>query len=337
MSARYPLRVHSPPHLPAVALCALILLQIADFGDLKTPAPIVGEHMARVGKLEEHACAKCHADVAEEWAGSLHALAWLSEPYREEVAEKKKPQGCWGCHVPQPMQGTDLSQKPEPRADGPASPRHFGISCESCHNDAAGTVYGPWGLPTDAHASKVSASFLPAGRDALCATCHRTNIGPVIGIAKDFELSDQVQKGKSCVACHMAPVQRTLSSTKEARPGRSHALQTPRDPTFLRRAFALSLRVENGKSIVSVANQSAHRVPGLMGRSVEFHAEVLDAAGKVLGKGELQLDTRAFLPVDATLEIPIEATGAAVHVVGDHVDPRLDKPVRFLDERIAPR
>ena len=43
---------------------------------------------------------------------------------------------------------------------------------------------------------------------AMCSVCHSTNIGPVVGIAKDFETSKQAERGRSCIGCHMQAIER---------------------------------------------------------------------------------------------------------------------------------
>ena len=51
----------------------------------------------------------------------------------------------------------------------------------------------------------------------------------------------------------------------------------------------------------------------------------------------LALDVRAYLPVDGSLEIPLEPfpTGAEVKLVGLHVAPRAGGPTTFLDLRLT--
>jgi hypothetical protein len=138
----------------------------------------------------------------------------------------------------------------------------------------------------------------------------------------------------------MAPVDRKPSKGAEAgateRPGRSHAIQTPRDPAFLALAFEPSARVEGGKTIVKIQNHAGHRVPGLIGRRVEFQVEVLDAGGKAVGKGGVTFDARSYLAYDKSAEIAVAAVGTAVHLRGLHHDPRRDEPVEFLDVRLEP-
>lgn len=332
----------------AVVACALLFLASSlaialqerpRTWDLKTPAPAVSFTPAKIEKLEELACAACHADVALEWASTGHALAWVDEQYLEELKEKKKPESCWGCHIPKPLMQGSLSARPTAREDA----RRFGVSCESCHLGPDGVMLGPRGTPTSAHASKASDAFIGQGSNALCITCHKVNIGPVVGIAKDFEQSGQEKRGQSCVGCHSANVEMRFAKSPPdkgaeapARKGKSHALQTPRDPTFLRRAFELSLHVADGKSLVTVKNAAGHRVPGLIGRKITFKAEALDAQGKVLTKGELVIEAETYLPVDESIDIALSARAAEVHVVGHHDDPRAVTPVTFLDERLKP-
>ena len=70
---------------------ALAAQEPEGFRDLRPPAPREDGLVARLDGVERHACAKCHADVFAEWSSSLHALAWVSEPYQEEVQGKSKP------------------------------------------------------------------------------------------------------------------------------------------------------------------------------------------------------------------------------------------------------
>lgn len=294
------------------------------YGDLKVPAPRPDGLRERLEDWKAHACADCHTDVFEEWAGSLHALAWVSEPYRAELEGKSKPQGCHGCHIPARLLETDLSQKPPARE----TELDHGVDCIACHQTADGTVHGPWGAMTDAHPSRRDDRFIGKGSDALCATCHRTNIGPVIGIAKDFPPA-----GPACVECHMAPVERRLEDGG-VRAGRSHALQTPRDPSFLARAFEVAWPPASGDSSTSrglrIVNRAGHRLPGLIEREFHFTLTCFDAAAQTLGTVEAKLTTRRSLAADAALELELPSGTARVEVQGLHVDPRQEDSVEFL-------
>ena len=281
--------------------------------------------------LERYACAGCHVEVTNEWAASAHGLAWVDEVYRAELLDKKRPELCHGCHAPEPLLAGVLGGKPDTREGA----RELGVHCESCHQDESGAMLGPRGTSVEAHASKRSELVLAPASNALCSACHATNIGPVIGIAKDFAAADLSARGLSCVGCHMAPVERSWATDAPARTGRSHALQTPRDPGFLRLAFGLELVTVADQSRVVLRNQAGHRVPGLVGRELVLRAELLDADGVTLEQGELKLDERAYLPVDGTREIRFTRRGASVRLLGLHRDPRASEPVTFLDETLA--
>jgi hypothetical protein len=316
-----------------VLACGFLAGQEPRQGDrppLATPAPVVRIRPERVSGLESYDCTRCHAEVVDEWAASAHGLAWVDEAYQKDIGSKKRPELCHGCHVPEPLLAGELSTRPDSRDAG----REHGVSCESCHQDESGAQLGPRGTPTEAHASKVSEHMKAPGSSALCAACHATNIGPVIGIAKDA-LPFLEARGLSCVGCHMAPVERSWAKDASAHTGRSHALQTPRDPAFLRLAFKLSLGLKEGKSVLTLHNEAGHRVPGLVGRELVFRAELRDAAGNTLERQELKLDERAYLPLDATREIKFTKAGTGVRVLGLHKDPRAAEPMTFLDETLA--
>lgn len=328
---------HSSAVVLGLIVCSLVVRAPQEPAlKLAQPAPAIALRPAKVEKLEEYACASCHMEVAKEWAETAHALAWLDEFYRKEMEHHRRPESCHGCHAPEPLHLSDVADRPDVRDDA----RHLGISCESCHLGPDGAMNGPRGTATDAHPSRLSDTMSAPRSSVLCASCHRVNIGPVIGIAKDFESSKQSERGRSCVGCHMAQVERRWATAPEGaeqppvRLGRSHAIQTPRDPGFLRQAFGLSVRKDGGSTFVAIANQAGHRVPGLVGRRLEFEVRVLDGSGKELGRGALVLDERAYLPVDGKLEVEVAATGAEVSVVARHTDPRASEPIVFLEERL---
>ena len=310
--------------------------------DLATPAPVPATEglPAKLDRLDELSCTECHVEVVEEWATTQHALAWVDGVYQEEIKGRRKPESCHGCHIPELMHDGPMTRRPKPRSED----LHFGVSCESCHLGPEGEMLGPHGTPTDAHPSKKSETMIGAGSNELCSSCHRVNIGPVIGIAKDFERARLTEQGISCVECHMAPVERRWANLPEGaegeeapiRLGRSHALQTPRDPSFLRQAFEYSAAAEGGKTVVTLRNRASHRIPGLVGRALLFEAQLVDADGKVLAEGDLEITTRAHVPMDGSVTIELEGSGAAVVLKGIQEDPLVKDPVPFLDLRLEP-
>lgn len=322
---------------PCLALVVLVSLAVARRApsdwDLIAPAPVIPLSPLRVEGVESLECGECHAQETEEWATTAHAIAWVDEHYRADIADRKRPELCHGCHIPEPLSASPKPGKPPRPREESAEPLHFGISCNTCHLAADGSMLGPHGDETDAHATTRSDRMTAPGSNGLCSSCHSTNIGPVVGVAKDFAKAGMAERGKSCVECHFQLLE---DAGPNGRSKRSHALQTPRDPAFLSRAFESVARVEGGRTIVVITNQAGHRVPGLRGREIEFTARVLDEAGSELASGECAFDVRTFLPVDGTREIALAAVGAAVQLVGRHLDPRIDAPVTFLEQRLTP-
>lgn len=307
--------------------------------DLAPPAPVADGRASELEGWKEHACARCHTAIAREWASTRHAQAWVDELYQDEIALRTRPESCHGCHIPQPVRVSALGVRPKPRSDE----LHFGVTCESCHADSDGTILGPFELETAAHRSRSDASMRAAGTNGVCSTCHATSIGPVVGIAKDFVDSKLEAQGKSCVACHMAPLERVIANEIAAgdpiaahelapRHGRSHALQTPRDPHFLRQAFRIEARQQATEIVVTIANRAGHRVPGLIGRTIAFEAELIGEPGALSVKATLVLDTRTPLAVGGVRELTLAGRAQRVRLRGVHDAAGLPDKVTFLEQ-----
>lgn len=307
---------------------------------LETPAPEDDGVPAAVEGWESISCAGCHEQIAREWAGTRHALSWIDPHYQKALKGLRRPKSCHGCHVPEPLHPEPLPQKPEAR--GEEEQRGHGITCETCHAGPDGTVLGPWGAATEAHRSVRSASFTAEGQDRLCIACHATNIGPVIGVARDLVERDEPARGQSCVGCHMAPVERPAAMDPETddpspvRAGRSHALQTPRDPRFLRLAFGLRAVDDGSEVALVVTNRCGHRLPGLDTRRIELSVTALDAQGATREERTFTIDKQAFLPAGGELRIPLARPAAKLSVRGLHHAPGFAAPVEFLAAELVP-
>ena len=316
-----------------LALLVLPLLLLQERGwKLADPKPVEGTRVVQLDGLEQLECAECHVEETREWARTLHANAWVDRAYQAELAKTKRKQGCLACHIPQPLHGAEgeLVEQLTARTDD----KHFGVSCASCHAGPGGVQYGPRGAATDAHPTARAETFVGAGSNALCVRCHDTTVGPVIGVAKDFVEAGLERRGLTCVGCHMG--ERVIETPGQpARTVRSHALQTPRDPAFLARAFGLTAKRQGGRVVVEVENLAGHRVPGLIGRKLELEARLLDASGKEVGKSKLALDHQSHLPVGAKVRLELAGDGVRVELTGVHHDPRLKEKVRFLEQGLS--
>ncbi len=304
---------------------------------LNTPAP-APENRTQVNPAwKEVSCAQCHETIAREWGQTLHAQAWNDELFVEELESIRRKKSCYGCHAPMPMLGTDLSKRPEVRPMW----REHGVDCRSCHLGPEGAIHGPWGAPSRGHDTKRDETFIGAGSNELCIACHRVSVGPVLGIAKDFVDELLGERGLSCVGCHMAPVERSMAIddyTGEPLPprkGRSHLLQTPRDPSFLAQAFRLETERDERGVRLRIHNRAGHRIPGLEDRRIVFELQALDTKGEVLAESELIISRRRFLPFNGFSEVSLETQAATdLRIRATHDALAYDEPVVFMEREI---
>jgi hypothetical protein len=284
-------------------------------------------------------CAGCHLEVTEEWRRTTHALAWVDPHYQAELRKIRRKKGCTGCHAPAPLAGSQAKGSPPTREEDP----HLGVTCTTCHLGADGeTILGPAGHPTEAHPSARHEFFDPDAGSALCVSCHDVTIGPVIGVAKDWLRSGEADGGDSCVDCHMPKIRRPWANDPETgqplevRRGRSHLIEGPRDPDFLRQALYLEAEFEEAGPILRVQNLTGHRVPGLVDRELTLEVRAFDEAGQELARTERTFDHRSYLPLDREVEVPLEAPRAArIEVRGRHRAPGIPKGVWFLERSFA--
>jgi hypothetical protein len=302
---------------------------------LVTPVPVAQVTTATNPAWAELDCARCHEAITREWAQTRHGQAWNNEVFQAELEEIIKKPKCTSCHAPEPLLVEGLERSPRTRA----SDLHFGVDCNTCHLGADGAMHGPFGAETEAHASTRNELFTTRGSSELCLSCHSRSVGPVIGIGRDFDDEELAERGYSCVGCHMAEVEREVATAPEggaplaARPGRSHHLQTPRDPGFLRLAFQLRARRGEAGVILAVSNRAGHRIPGLNDRMLLFRVEALGAGGEVLAEDSLAISRSASIGVGETLELSLVAAGAvALRVTGTHTAKSLEREVEFCAE-----
>lgn len=335
MSALDPLRCAS---------AALLLLAAPDAREewkLEPAHPAPDGRPVENERWKELSCASCHENVAREWARTTHATAWDDPRFLEDLKDRRKPEACHTCHIPEPLAGGERGAKPLARPAGANESVHLGVDCAACHLGPQREILGPVGAPTKAHASARDAAFTPEGASLLCVSCHATTVGPVIGIAQDFVESEQAAKGLSCVGCHMQALERAFVADPSSaaklgdapyprRAGRSHELQSPRDPAFLARAFTFTARIEQDEVVLDVKNACGHRVPGLIGREIALELELFDAAGARLSQSTLSFDHQSFLAVDETRALRLGRAGAKLRVTGWHTSPGFATKQRFL-------
>lgn len=279
-------------------------------------------------------CAGCHQTITEEWRHSTHATAWIDPHFNKALKKIRRKRGCTGCHAPMPLLGNPPTTIPATRKNDP----HLGVTCNTCHLAADGeTMLGPAGHSNDGHKSEANELFNHEVSNALCITCHNVNIGPVLGVARDFEGSGQAKLGDSCVGCHMPSVTRAWANDELTgeptmeRLGRSHRLETSRDPTFMRKAINLEAEFTDTGAILRTTNQTGHRVPGLIEREISLRVSLYNAKGQRLSRKTHAFNHRAHLPVEGSFELFLEGLGATeMRVTGHHKAPGMSRPVEFV-------
>lgn len=310
---------------------------------LAPPAPHDPGFPALLEGADSIRCGFCHETILREWAASLHALAWVDPRYQASLEGRRKPADCHGCHAPRPLfelleaEGR-LGTRPPVRAAS-SEPLEHGVSCLSCHQAPGGVMVGPLGIETDAHPTRRSELMSDAGSNELCAACHQTTVGPVIGVARDFLAARLDQRGMSCMGCHMQAVERPTATDDDDRPtpprrGRSHALQSPRDPRFLAQAFELRAERRARTVAVLLSNRAGHRVPALDERELTFELELTSPAG-VVSSARRVLSSAAPLATLETLELTLEGDGEAVRVRATRRFHE-EEPLVFLESVLVP-
>ncbi len=154
-------------------------------------------------------CEACHADVAAMWRTSAHAFASFNNPiYRASVDRLRGEVGprasrhCGGCHDVAPL-ADGVMDRPVTWVGGVAAPpieasdrrARAGVNCRTCHgieearpdgNGSYTLAARPIPVPREGDPDSVlrhreAVTPAPLRTEALCASCHRSFLGPGTG------------------------------------------------------------------------------------------------------------------------------------------------------------
>lgn len=114
------------------------------------------------------ACAGCHKDIHETWAGTLHSQAFSSPVFQEDWVKQGSADSCLECHTT----GFDATT-------GKYSEE--GVTCESCH--------GPLQKEHPKNPMPVTPDY------TLCAKCHKTT-------TDEWRASSHGAVNINCESCH---------------------------------------------------------------------------------------------------------------------------------------
>jgi len=242
-----------------------------------------------VGALSAEACRACHAEIYDEWRVSVHSQAWLDPQYQAEIAKSGNRWLCLNCHTPLLIQhdrwprGLLEGDVERPvLTDNPSFDprlRDEGITCTACHLQD-GVIHGPGlpraeGDPAPPHAVVADPRF--QGPD-LCLECHQAE---AIYEGKTFICTFQTgdewragpydDEGRTCVTCHMPPIERPAARGGPVRTVRRHWWRGAGIPKSVDRStppeanppgLDLTAVVDDAALQVTMTNANAgHRLP----------------------------------------------------------------------------
>lgn len=248
---------------------------------LPGPAPRLRKNSLLSVRAENDACASCHADIAEEWRGSLHQRAW-SDPVFQKAYAIEPVAFCRSCHAPEA----------DPKTEPAEAAQAVGVGCTTCHvqgQDIVGSRQNkgaPHPVFADARLSTTQA----------CASCHQFNFpgetAPMQDTVREHAASSFAKT--DCQGCHMPQI------TPEQAPGKphkSHAFKVVGDAAILKQGAKISASRPSAKKVLlTLAPYAAgHSFPtGDMFRRLEVRADALDVSGKVIATAEPVFLGRTF-------------------------------------------
>lgn len=235
------------------------------------PAPTGPKHDV----MESAFCASCHPDIYAEHEQSTHGRAFTDEEVRLATA-RFAHQDCIVCHTPRPIFETGIGQNPKRRHYGLAE----GNTCMTCHwkpDYDYGSFTG---------GAQCKTAFHPdVGTVEACASCHRNHGTPYQWAASPTGEAS----GRTCVDCHMAPVERPIAVGGPVREVRPHGFPGSRSVEHVNRAYEYSAALDGGHVVVKIKNKGAgHNFPTeLKQRSVESLVIVRDLAGAEIARSRM--------------------------------------------------
>lgn len=239
------------------ALCAGALALCAVPPGCAT-APATKAIWERIDEPSISACGRCHLDVYEEWAQSLHKGAWTNENVLTATQNFTKKE-CRACHSPMPVLLRGLDRRPKFRDFN----HEDGVHCLSCHGLEDG-VAAARSVPDAPCRPRYEPRLLTAN---MCYPCHE----PTHQAFAEYRRSDAHATGVRCVDCHMQPTTH--------RRGRSHGPNGGMNAEFVKRAIAWRCWIEDGVVHVELRNRCGHKFPGEI-PSRSFHVMVSFGVGQ---------------------------------------------------------
>ncbi|HET6363938.1 MAG TPA: multiheme c-type cytochrome [Nitrospirota bacterium] len=244
------------------------------------------------------ACGKCHREIYNEWAESMHGQAWTDPYFQVDSRFDGSQQICLNCHTPLVNQQQSLVLgfrdrdkfdpvlAPNPEYD--AALRDEGVTCAVCHI-RNGRIVGPFRTERAPHAVEYDPGMSRGMKP--CLRCH-----VVMGKRWDTFYAmppcgtvAEIEKGGhevDCIGCHMPVVVRPAAAETTAREGRRHQFQGGHAPELVKQALRVEHKLEAGELVVTLTNTGAsHYLPtGTPDRHLTLELRLLGSSGQVLAE-----------------------------------------------------
>jgi hypothetical protein len=173
-------------------------------------------------------CGGCHADIYNQWKGSMHSNSWTDPVYRaalnlmSKASHGKVDNFCMGCHTPIGL----VTREASPGGKGMSEVANRGVHCEVCHNVSGISGIGngsyvltpklngrplKFGPYSDAVSPYHDTAYSKLHTQSeFCADCHNVthpfNRLQIERTYDEWRDSSYAGAGVQCQDCHMKPV-----------------------------------------------------------------------------------------------------------------------------------
>jgi Cytochrome c554 and c-prime len=291
--------------------------------EMPGPAPRNREPIAAL-ELNQ-SCEGCHAEIADEWTTSYHALAETDPAYQRAFAIEPLP-FCRSCHAPEA----------DPFGPVPVAAARVGVGCVTCHVVGEHILAAPNLQSARAAAPHAITRTPEFAAVAACANCHEFAFpdqfirgSTALMQATVQEHAHSSEKNLPCASCHMPAVGEGPLQHK------SHRFAGGHDEQLVKGALRVSADRTTGTAVTFtlVTEGAGHAFPtGDLFRRLEVSAEVTGSDQQVIGSARRYLarhfkterkmsthlrsvssdDRPTGVPISVTLELGAVAVGAGI-------------------------
>jgi len=267
-------------------------------------------------------CAGCHADIYQQWKGSMHSNAFIDPVFQalwklgETETKGFTRQLCGGCHSAVGVVSNDIVFK-----DGEFQASDIakeGVHCDLCHTvkesafletptyepQNASLIVAPGNVKRGPYKDSESPQHECAyselhTQSKFCANCHQV-FHPVSNFHiertyDEWKFSVYAQKGIQCQDCHMMPVDKAIQAaqtlTRPQNPGQPCVIGPQRENMFTHEFVGANFTV-----------------PALLGH--KQHAEMAEKRLKSAAALELKVPESAKAGLVLPLSVKVTNVGA---------------------------